>query len=126
MPPFPTSWPLGCPPEDSNTPDIHVYRVVKRNPPDASDFKSQAELKRMLDGDSCLRHGLSVFSDSDEAQQAKKLFPKLGEFIACGYLGNSSDRILFTPTHKFPQSHHTWWTPAIIGRETIFSVSLID
>src|SRR4051812_30019025 len=57
---FPSDWPPGCPPSDSEAADGVVYRIAKSSPPGDDDFLSQSELGRKR-GDECLRRALSVF-----------------------------------------------------------------
>lgn len=118
---FPNDWPKDCPPGKSRLPqNLTVYRAVKNSPPTNKDFQSQAELGKMLEGDPCLRLGVSVMKTRSGAEHYRKLFPS-GKFIASAVLKVEDGRVLETPTKKFPV-HVTWWPPQGFERESLFHV----
>jgi len=114
---FPDDWPPGCPPADAQAAGGLVYRLVRTNPPTASDFLTHAELGKMPKAPACLRVGLSVFRTRDHAVHQAQLFPFLGNQIASGELCAEHGKTKLTPG-KMP-SHTTWWPYPGVGRAAL-------
>ena len=103
--------PEGCPPEDASPPDLKVYRFVKESPPQDWDFKSALERNPNKDyGDNqCMRSGLSVFSDIEDAKEARKAIRGMkSKHVAKGTLSPMAGLVEHTPRPS-SRSHHTWW-----------------
>ncbi|WP_440998067.1 hypothetical protein [Arhodomonas sp. SL1] len=120
-PSFPAAWPNDCPPADAESPKGEYYRIVKTNPPSDQDFLSHAERGKSGGGDCCMRCGLSVFSDVEEARHAKKVMPALGEHLVVAALDARHGRTKRTPSRRH-KSHVTWWPFEGIGRAELFAV----
>lgn len=116
---FPDNWPQGCPPADAEPAAGRVYRLVKRNPACADDFRTHDERHKMPKADPCLRRGLSVFRTRHDAVHQAKLLPFLGDKIACAELCPEHGRMKLTPTTQRP-SHTTWWPYPGVDRAAPF------
>lgn len=103
--------PSGCPPVDARevTGEESVFRLVRSNPPNASDFQSQRQKRpsASFSGvDECTTRGLSVYGSIADAKE-NLLLPKFrnGHFLCRLKLASGAGRIKQT----FKPSHHTWW-----------------
>ena len=117
---FPDDWPKGCPSADTPDAEGDVFRIVKENPPTATDVLSHHETGRLPKADSCLRCGLSVFRLIEDARNQQKLMPKLGRWIAEGRLGAAHGKA--TRTKGQQPSHTTWWPYVGVDRVALFTV----
>jgi hypothetical protein len=117
---FPSDWPDDCPPADAVDAEGCVYRIVKHDVPKDEDFQSHHETGRLRNAHPCLRCGLSVFRDIQDAIHQKQLFPKLGEWIARGALKAEHGMTKVTPT-RLP-THTTWWPYSGVQRKSLFAV----
>jgi len=117
---FPLDWPAECP--SAVTPDAEgeVFRIVKENPPGASDMLSHHETGKLPKADPCLRCGLSVFRTLDDALNQQKLLPRLGKRIAKGHLTDADGKAAPTPGQQ--PTHTTWWPFEGIDRAAKFVV----
>lgn len=118
---FPDTWPEGCPPADADNPDGVLFRIVASNPPTREDFLSFAEEGRFLRSPPkcpCMPYGLSVFPDRADAEWMAHAFPKLGGFLASGYLDKDSGMSKLTPGTR--PSHTTWWPEIACDRQGLF------
>jgi hypothetical protein len=105
-----------CPPEDALPPtSIMVYYLVKNNPPDASDFLSLRERrpneeKFSPDSEECKACGVSVFTELDGIELARKVSRALRKMkTAKGELTSDLGIIKKTPSKNTGNSHCTWW-----------------
>lgn len=117
---FPNNWSEDCPPQDAVEADGVVYRVVKNLPPDKSDLASHLETGKLPTAPACLRCGLSVFRDQNDAEHQKMLLPKLGKWIAKATLNNDHGKTKLTDG-KLP-THTTWWPYENVVREALFTI----
>ncbi len=117
---FPDSWPNDCPPSTAIDAAGEVFRVVKHNPPQADDFLSHQETGRLPLAPACLRCGLSVFRQSDDADHLRRLFPKIGRWIAVGRLQPADGKTQLTSGNR--PTHTTWWAYEGVDRATAFTV----
>jgi hypothetical protein len=117
---FPTYWQDDCPPADAIDAAGKVYRVVKADPPTLDDFATHFETGRLPKASACLRCGLSVFREVQDAIHLKKLFPKIGKWVAEGDLYPSHGKTKLT-SGKQP-THTTWWVYENVDRRQPFSV----
>ena len=115
---FPDSWPAGCPPDDSEPATGEVYRLVKSNPPTASDFLTHHELGKLPNAPPCLRCGLSVFRAREDAEHQYRAYPRLGKFIAVGELQPEHGVTKLTQGRQ--PTHTTWWSYEGVDRAAIF------
>lgn len=105
---FPKNWPADCPPLDAKDAEGTVYRIAKSNPPLAAELATHHEMGRAVGAPACLRCGLSVFRDFADAVHSRRLFPKLGGFIASANLRPEHGKTKIT-VGRFP-THTTWWS----------------
>lgn len=117
---YPSHFPQDCPPPDARSPRGPLFAVVKHDPPRAADFLSHYERGLQRGGTPCRRRGISLSTTWDDAKQITRLFPRLGGFIARGRLDADSGHILRT-SGPVP-THHTWWAPEGLERESLFDV----
>jgi hypothetical protein len=117
---FPSDWPPGCPPADSLVASGVVYRIVKNDPVQDSDFLSQFELGKALNVDECFRRSLSVYTELADAEHRRRLTPRLGHLIAQATLDASHGKTLHTGGRK--SSHTEWWPCEGIDRKAGFVV----
>ena len=119
---FPNDWPSGCP--SANTPDAvgKVFRVVKGDPVGGEDMLSHHETGKLPKADPCLRCGLSVFRELDDALNQQKLLPKLGNRIATAMLQTAHGKAFLTKGQQ--PTHTTWWSYEGVQRAALFTVVL--
>lgn len=117
---FPTDWPANCPPADAVDASGVVFRLVKNDPPQPSDFETHAETGRMPKADPCLRCGLSVFRNPQDAFHCRQILPKLGDKIVKGELAASDGKTKQTKGRQ--PTHSTWWVYDGVNRCSPFSV----
>ncbi|MFZ4789766.1 MAG: hypothetical protein ACOYMW_02505 [Candidatus Competibacteraceae bacterium] len=115
---FPANWPEKCPPADAEDADGKVYRLVRSDPPTINDFRSHAELGKMLKAPPCLRHGLSTFRRYEDAHHQRDLLPMLGDRIAAAELKPEHGKTKLT-SGKQP-THTTWWPGEHVDRASLF------
>ena len=87
-----------------------VYRLVRSNPPQDDDFRSQRQMKPSVvfnNVSECQARGLSVYSSRDACIKTMKLpaFKKCQHFVCKVVLGKGAGSIKQTGQ----QSHYTWW-----------------
>ena len=87
-----------------------VYRLVRSNPPQNDDFRSQREMKPnavFKEISECQTRGLSVFSNRDVCDKTMKLpsFKKCQHYVCKVILDKGAGRIQQTGQPL----HHTWW-----------------
>src|SRR3954464_12015588 len=117
---FPDDWPRDCPPTDALDASGRVYRRVKTDPPGAGDFATHRETGKLPRAPECLRCGLSVFRDLVEVDHQRRLFPRLGQFIAQADLEAGDGKTRLT-TGQQP-SHTTWWAYQEADRASLFII----
>ncbi len=117
---FPSDWPASCPPDDAEDAHSGIFRIVKNDPPEDSDFLTHYETGRLPKADSCLRCGLSTFRDIRDAIHQRQLMPRLGRFIANGVLESQHGKTKLTKGQQ--PTHTTWWVYANVNRAELFSV----
>jgi hypothetical protein len=118
--PFPANWPIGCPPPEAIGAAGEVYRIVKGQLPDHTDFATHFELGRLPRAPACLRCGLSVFRDIRDAQHQRLLLPKLGRWIAKAALVADHGKTMLTMGSQ--PTHTTWWAYVAVDRASLFAV----
>jgi hypothetical protein len=115
---WPDDYPEGCPPTDCRNAEGLFYRLVKGDPPEASDFVRPVELpsgRSRHSPDSCSSHGLSIFEDAEDVRLAIELIPgfkkkkvAVGELKPAMGVIKRSDAPVGTVVLR---SHHDWWIP---------------
>ena len=116
---FPSDWPSDCPPEVAPPAQGVVYRLVKVTPLQEADFLSHKEMNRVPPtADLCDCCGLSVFRKKEEAIHMRRLFRKIGDYVAEGTLAKEHGVAMLTPG-KLP-THTTWWPYEGVIRTTVF------
>jgi hypothetical protein len=110
-----------CPPHSDQKLPRKVFRLLVDDVPADSDFLSFAEMGKGSEPTNatkqCRWHGLSVFSDIDDAYQAIDLYPDKS-FIATAELLPEHGVAVETPG-KYP-SHMTWWPADGVIRKSRF------
>ncbi len=117
---FPKSWPPDCPSADTPATSGDVYRIAKGDPITPEDMQSHHETGKLPKADSCLRCGLSVFRQVDDALNQQRLLPKLGKRIAKASLSPTDGKACFTKGQQ--PTHTTWWPYEGIDRAAQFVV----
>lgn len=117
---FPTDWPHGCPADEVPDAEGVVFRITKANPVSASCMESHHETGRLPRADPCLRCGLSVFREIEDAINQQSLLPKLGKMIAQGDLLAEHGKACFTKGQQ--PTHTTWWPYEGVDRAAQFVV----
>ncbi len=117
---FPQDWPEDCPPVTAVDAAGEVFRLVKSNPVTAEDMSSHKETGKLLKAPACLRCGLSVFRELEDAIHQRRLIPKLGDFVATATLDAAMGKTL--PTAGRQPTHTTWWPYEGIDRASLFSI----
>ncbi len=117
---FPKDWPSGCPSADTPDATGAVFRIVRGNPVAAEDVQSHHETGRLPKADPCLRCGLSVFRDLEDALNQQRLLPKLGNRIAKALLEGAHGKAC--PTKGQQPTHTTWWSYEDVDRAALFHV----
>lgn len=123
---YPDHFPDGCPPENAKPMEIKVYRLIKGEKIDNTDFKSFFE--EGLDARSpkfpFMEYGLSVNPNYDELKTywrgngaLKKRFKNIGGGITYKQTGVVKP----TPT-KQQKNHHTWWLAKEAKPESYFTI----
>lgn len=111
---FPTHYPFGCPPEDSEPALGEAYRVVENNPPTPLDFRSPHEIKPGYNYGrlECHAVGVSLYRDIDDIYRMQKRIPaKRNLQISIGTLSPEMGRTKPTVFKRKEKSHITWWVP---------------
>lgn len=98
-----------------------MYRLVRTDPPDHTDFRSQRaeNPNRHFNVPECIARGVSVFSDQNVAGDLLRLPSQRGKLICELTLDNGAGFILKTGR----PSHFTWWPFAefdIVGNSQVF------
>jgi hypothetical protein len=83
---FSDQWPTNCPPDDAIEASGIAYRLVNHNPPHGDDFQTHFETGKLPKAAPCMRSGLSAFRELQDAVHQRKLFPRLGKWIATALL----------------------------------------
>lgn len=85
-----------------------VYRMVRDDIPQLSDFASQRALRPVQNFrvDECLARGVSIYMDRDACANLLKLSRFKRHRICRVHLEGGAGRILKTFNNP---SHHTWW-----------------
>jgi hypothetical protein len=117
---FSKGWPPGCPSDDVPDAAGEVFRISKENPVTALSMESHHESGKLPKADPCLRCGLSVFRDLEDAINQRSLLPKLGNMIAKGVLLADHGKACFTKGQQ--PTHTTWWPYDGVDRAAIFVV----
>lgn len=107
-----------CPPADAETAAGTVYRIVKDTQLQPDDFVTAEEAKTWLGKDPCLRKGLSLFRNKDEACVHADNYQRLGRYLAIGTLISDYGRTKMTLGSQ--PSHTTWWPTAEMDRRLPF------
>lgn len=118
---FPADWPASCPPADAEDAAGAVFRITINDPPKAEDMLSHHETGRLPNAEPCLRCGLSVFRNIEDAQHQRRLMPRLGKYIATADLQAYHGKTKLT-TGSQP-THTTWWVyQEVTNRFSFFKV----
>jgi hypothetical protein len=115
---FPDGWPEGCPPDDVEAAAGIVFRLVKSNPHEETDFRTHHESGKLPNAPPCLRCGLSVFRSREDAEHQHRAYPKLGKYIATGEL--QAEHGVTKLTEGRQPTHTTWWFYEGVDRRAIF------
>jgi len=111
-----------CPPVAEQALPRRVFRLLGNNTLEDSDFLSFAEMGRLPEPSqpvkACRWHGLSVFSNMEDAQQVIELYGDK-PFIAFADLLPEHGVAVETPG-KYP-SHMTWWPIEGLDRKSRFT-----
>lgn len=116
---FPVNWPADCPPNDAVDAEGIVFRIVKIEPVTADDMASHHETGKLLKAPACLRCGLSVFREIQDAFHQRQLIPKLGKLVAKATLQASHGKTKLTDGKQ--PTHTTWWPYEGIDRASLFA-----
>lgn len=123
---YPDFFPDGCPPNDAESMEIKVYRLVKGDKITKSDFMSFYEEGR--DARSpifpYIEFGLSVNSEYDELKKYWRGSPALKKKfkqIASGLTHKNTGVVKPTPS-KMQKSHYTWWLYKDAKPEKYFNI----
>lgn len=120
---YPDHFPPGCPPDDAEPASGEVYRVVRKTTPDNDDFMTQHEMNRMHRACQCLRRGISVTSEIEDAFHLMRTVSGVGDYIVKKQLSPQDGVMKPTPMKERP-SHVTWW--AFDGVERGKNCTLIE
>lgn len=114
---FPDDWPADCPPADALDASGEFYRLFKTNPPASKDLMTHHERGTRLHDPPCLRCGLSVFRDRNDAEHQSRIYPKLGKIIGKAVLqpAHGTTKQTGKPTHT------TWWMVTGVDRAAAFT-----
>ena len=110
--PYREPLPPDCPPPDALeiTGRRTVYRLVRRNPPNADDFRSQRaekpSLKLRPNITECQARGVSVFANRSAAEFQLKYRRFRGRLVCQVTLSAGAGRIRQTGKGIY---HYTWW-----------------
>lgn len=118
---FPTDWPVGCPSADTHDVEGDVFRIVKNNPVSETDMLTHHETGKLPRADPCMRCGLSLFRDLDDALNQLRLLPKLGKKIAKAKLEAIHGKACLTKGQQ--PTHTTWWPYESVDRAALFVVT---
>lgn len=118
---FPQYLPLGCPPAAAPPACGEVFRVVKSDPPDDTDFRTPYEAGTLPTRPLCLRCALSVARMPDDVVHLRSVYPQLGSLVAGGVL-EVADGVLQPSPNRLQPTHETWWPFDGIQRERNFKV----
>lgn len=110
---YPDFFPIGCPPSDAVSDEKNVYRLIKTDKIDKSDFLSFMEEGKDARHPSFpfIEYGISVNTDFEELKKYWRGSPALKKMfnnIASGTTCKNSGVIKATPTRN-QLHHHTWW-----------------
>ena len=124
---WPDFYPEDCPPAEAEPASGTVYRLVRRNPAQAEDFKTPFEEnpRRFNDKPTLENCGLSVHTDSQDSERLReRLKNRARKFknrqIAEGSLDPTLGMIQHTPSIE--GSHHSWWVPLGAEPWLVFNV----
>jgi hypothetical protein len=84
------------------------------------DFASHMETGKLRNAPACLRCGLSVFRELQDAVHQRQLMPKLGHLIAQATLEAEHGKT--KPTEGRQPSHTTWRAYEGLSRASLFAV----
>ncbi len=117
---FPKDWPSNCPSADTPDATGDVFRISKEDPVTQQDMLSHHETGKLPKADPCLRCGLSVFLELEDALNQQKLLPKLGNRIAKALLETNHGKACLTKGQQ--PTHTTWWPYEEVDRAALFVV----
>jgi hypothetical protein len=117
---FPDLWPSGCPPFDAADAEGAAFRIVNNDPPLAEDVASHFETGKLRKAPPCLRCGLSVFREVQDAVHQRRLFPRLGQWIAQAALRSIHGKT--KATAGMQPTHTTWWPYDGVNRAMLFAI----
>jgi hypothetical protein len=83
-------------------------------------MQSHHETGKLPRADPCLRCGLSVFRELEDALNQQKLLPKLGNKIAKALLEAAHGKACLTKGQQ--PTHTTWWPYEGVDRAALFVV----
>lgn len=125
---WPAHFPEGCPPNDALETDHQVFRFIRGDAIEPTDFHSEKE--RHPDRDyarkECMASGVSVQPSLEgvrEIREAVAGFKRMK--LAKGTLVNGDGRIRHTPTGH-STTHHTWWLSVNVNPLLRFVLVEID
>lgn len=120
--------PADCPPADARGADQVVFRLVRADPPDASDFVSFFDRSPLENWGArlCQAMGLSVYESLETCRRAARRSRSLRNRLpASADLAPHHGMLARTDTRN--PGHLTWWLSAEVGEPAaMFSVVPLD
>ena len=119
---WPDFYPVNCPPAGADPASGVVYRLVRRDPVQAEDFKTPwEEYPRRFKEPTITNCGVSVHTDLQDSKKLKDRIPKFrNRQTAEGELNPTLGIIQHTPSIE--RSHHAWWIPVGAEPWIVFNV----
>lgn len=105
--PWPPEWPAGVPPDDAVDGNGTYYRLARHSPLSVEDFLTPYESRTWKKRAEIDRLSLSILITEEDAVQTRKLYEKLGNYIAKGVLGSGCGKTKLTPGAV--PTHTDWW-----------------
>jgi len=123
---FPNHFPDDCPSDSVQDANGIVFRFVRNEPPNASDFASIVVEGKPYDPEKeCQACGLSVLRTEEDVAEARKLCPWFKKRkVAKARLSADWGKLAATESLNIP-NHHTWWVPDGKQPDTIFVIVAI-
>ncbi len=114
--------PDGCPPAQAILGPKRLFRLVRNEVFDESDFMTTREENKFKNGDPCRRCSISVLENENAARIMRKAIPNLAHTkIACGIVPQGAGKVMHTPSHA-SQFHWSWWPTDDIVRSAYFEL----
>jgi len=119
---FPAHYPDECPPGDARDADGELFRFVRNQPPQSSDFVPVYPGNTVIDADMrCQACGLSVLLTEVDVVAARKTCPWFKKrLVAKGRVNRDWGKTGRTGSQV--PNHYTWWVASGKSPEQIFEV----